>query len=385
LGATLAWAWPSAAPSSTDRIDILVNNVGRTGVRTGGFLSVIDEQWQASIDLNRRSPPGDACGLGGELMAVLIDTRNVAVEDREESLHEAFAQAAVPRQIALSAEAVGSTRIDGWMFGSTKLFCPDSPGLEVIRTPPSGRLDPIIALCLQDRGTGRFRQEGQQWNLMPGEVIMAGPTSPNEFLITGATSAFEIPFDEIGLPFETVRKASGQLSASSLLPVVTDYLLSLRRDAEALSGSAGLDSVGAATTHLVRALIVSAAEDGRHLRSVLADALLPRIIAYVRQHLTDRSLTPASIARAHNISVRYLYKLCDDADVRLVEWIIEERLEGARRCLSAPDSASQPIALVAHRWGFKDPSHFSSRFRRAYGVSPRELQRHSRRHHQDQL
>jgi AraC-like DNA-binding protein len=219
---------------------------------------------------------------------------------------------------------------------------------------------------------------------MPGQAIMAGPTSPNEFLITGATSAFEIPFDEIGLPFETVRKASGQLAASPLFPLVTGYLLSLRREAERLRCSAGLDSVGAATTHLVRALIVSAAEDGRHLRSVLADALLPRIVAYVRQHLTDRNLTPASIARAHNISVRYLYKLCDAADVRLVEWIIEERLEGARRFLSAPHSAPQAIALVAHKWGFKDPSHFSSRFRRAYGVSPRELQRHSRRAPWDQ-
>jgi AraC-like DNA-binding protein len=318
-------------------------------------------------------------------MAVLIDTRNVAAEDREESLHEAFARAAVPRQISLSAEAVGSTRIDGWMFGSTKLFCPESPGLKVLRTPTLGRLEPIIALCLQGRGTGRFRQEGQQWILMPGQVIMAGPTSPNEFLITGATSAFEIPFDEIGLPFETVRKASGQLVASPLFPLVTGYLLSLRREAERLSCSAGLDSVGAATTHLVRALIVSAAEDGRHLRSVLADALLPRIVAYVRQHLTDRSLTPASIARAHNISVRYLYKLCDAADVRLVEWIIEERLQGAHRSLSAPEQPTQSIALVAHKWGFKDPSHFSSRFRRAYGVSPRELQRHSRPQYQDQL
>ncbi|MDQ1568907.1 MAG: hypothetical protein QOF96_3787 [Actinomycetota bacterium] len=318
-------------------------------------------------------------------MAVLIDTRNVAAEDREESLHEAFAQAAVPRQISLSAEAVGSTRIDGWMFGSTKLFCPDSPGLEVIRTPTQGRLDPIIALCLQDRGTGRFRQDGQQWNLMPGQVIMAGPTSPNEFLITGATSAFEIPFEEIGLPFETVRKASGQLAASPLLPLVTGYLVSLRRDAESVSSSAGAESIGAATTQLVRALISSAAEDQRRIRSALADALLPRIVAYVRQHLTDRSLTPESIARAHNISVRYLYKLCDAADVRLVEWIIEERLQGAHRSLSAPEQPTQTIALVAHKWGFKDPSHFSSRFRRAYGVSPRELQRHSRGHHLDQL
>jgi NAD(P)-dependent dehydrogenase (short-subunit alcohol dehydrogenase family) len=34
------------------RVDILVNNVGSAPARTGGFLSVTDEQWQASIGLN---------------------------------------------------------------------------------------------------------------------------------------------------------------------------------------------------------------------------------------------------------------------------------------------------------------------------------------------
>jgi NAD(P)-dependent dehydrogenase (short-subunit alcohol dehydrogenase family) len=34
------------------RVDILVNNVGSAPARTGGFLSVTDEQWQATIGLN---------------------------------------------------------------------------------------------------------------------------------------------------------------------------------------------------------------------------------------------------------------------------------------------------------------------------------------------
>jgi AraC-like DNA-binding protein len=316
-------------------------------------------------------------------MALLIDTRDLVAEDCEETLHDAFVNAAVPRQVSMTTAALGSTRIEMWMFGSTKLFCPESPGMTVIRTPTLGSLEPIIALCLQGRGMGRFRQDGQQWNLMPGELIMAGPTSPNEFSISGATAAFEIPFDEIGLPVDTLRQASGQLVASSIFPLVRSHLVSLRHEAEQVSRSTMAGSVGAATTHLVRALIASAADDDRQTRSALADAFLPRILAYVRQHLTDRDLTPASIARAHNISVRYLYKLCDSADVRLVEWIFEERLEGARRNLCAPDHPFQAIALIAHRWGFKDPSHFSSRFRRAYGVSPRELRGHSRRQYRD--
>jgi NAD(P)-dependent dehydrogenase (short-subunit alcohol dehydrogenase family) len=35
-----------------DRIDILVNNVGSAPARTSGFLSITDEDWQASITLN---------------------------------------------------------------------------------------------------------------------------------------------------------------------------------------------------------------------------------------------------------------------------------------------------------------------------------------------
>ena len=35
-----------------ERIDILVNNVGAAKTRTGGFLSVTDADWQASLDLN---------------------------------------------------------------------------------------------------------------------------------------------------------------------------------------------------------------------------------------------------------------------------------------------------------------------------------------------
>ena len=34
------------------RVDILVNNVGSAPARTEGFLSVTDEQWQASIEVN---------------------------------------------------------------------------------------------------------------------------------------------------------------------------------------------------------------------------------------------------------------------------------------------------------------------------------------------
>ena len=317
-------------------------------------------------------------------MALLLDTRDVDPEARRDAVHDTYVRAGVPRQVDLTTqEAVDATRIEGWMFGSTKLFCPESPGIRVIRESPSGQLDPMIALCIQNRGTGRSTEEDRREVLLPGDLLMVGPTARNDFLVSGATIALEIPFHEIGITVETARKASAQLPASPLFPLVSRHLLALRADADLVASSVTAAEVGAATTELVKALIVSAAHDERSSLSALADALAPRIFAYVRQHLTDTDLTPVAIARAHNISVRYLYKVCDAADVKLVEWIIAQRLEGAWRDLTSPNQTKRTIALISRRWGFKDPSHFSSRFRHAYGISPRELQRHSRNESRD--
>jgi NAD(P)-dependent dehydrogenase (short-subunit alcohol dehydrogenase family) len=40
------------AAAAGDRIDILVNNVGGAPARTGGFLSITDEDWLATLNLN---------------------------------------------------------------------------------------------------------------------------------------------------------------------------------------------------------------------------------------------------------------------------------------------------------------------------------------------
>jgi AraC-like DNA-binding protein len=312
-------------------------------------------------------------------VALLLDTRDVQPEARHDAVHDAYALAGVPRQVDLTTpSAADATRVEGWMFGSVVLFSPSTPGLRVIRDSPSGQLEPMIALCVQRHGTAQSAEADRQQVLLPGELLMVGPTARNEFDIAGTTVALEIPFDEVGVTVEQAREASTRLSASPLFSLVSQHLLALHAEADALAASAAAATVGAATAQLVKALIMSAATDERPARSALDDALAPRVFAYVRQHLTDRDLTPVTIARAHSISVRYLYKLCDAAGVKLVEWIIAERLEGARRDLTALHPAGSTIAQISRKWGFKDPSHFSSRFRQAYGISPRELERQSR-------
>lgn len=105
-------------------------------------------------------------------------------------------------------------------------------------------------------------------------------------------------------------------------------------------------------------------------------SLVARIMAYARRHLSDPDLGPERIAVEHAISKRQLYVVLGRAGIRLEQWLIGERLEAACRLLASPRHAALPVAAVAARCGFTSPSHFTRRFREAYGVTPSEWRRH---------
>ena len=51
---------------------------------------------------------------------------------------------------------------------------------------------------------------------------------------------------------------------------------------------------------------------------------------------------------------------------------MEARLLEAARVIRAGDD---PVTKIAYRVGFKDPSHFTRRFKARFGVSPNEYRR----------
>ena len=54
----------------------------------------------------------------------------------------------------------------------------------------------------------------------------------------------------------------------------------------------------------------------------------------------------------------------------LEDAVLPEEKGTARSLLADPHHATLPVAEVAARCGFLDPSHFARRFRRQYGQSP---------------
>ncbi|MFN0027531.1 MAG: helix-turn-helix domain-containing protein [Acidimicrobiales bacterium] len=103
-----------------------------------------------------------------------------------------------------------------------------------------------------------------------------------------------------------------------------------------------------------------------------------RVQEYVRCHLRDPDLNPAKIAEANGVSLRGLYTLYESLGISLEQSIIQQRLDGARTDLAAPNQRYTSIAATARAWGITNPTFLSNRFRQEYGITPRQWRAGSR-------
>ena len=189
----------------------------------------------------------------------------------------------------------------------------------------------------------------------------------------GSSTSLQVPLSELGMPAEAVQRAGTRLESSPLYRIVSRYLVELTRDAEQLSAAPTAAALGEASNQLVRALLSGALDDGN--RDVLDQTLITQVRVYVDQHLRDPALNADSVALSLAVSRRHLFRLCTKADFSLEQYIIGKRLENAKADLARPSGRARTIAAVAYSWGFRDPTHFTRRFRAAYGLLPSDWRR----------
>jgi AraC-like DNA-binding protein len=99
-------------------------------------------------------------------------------------------------------------------------------------------------------------------------------------------------------------------------------------------------------------------------------ALRERVLAYIAQHFQEDDLSPARIAAAHGISLRYLHALFALGDTTVVGHILESRLQACWRTLVDPVCRHLQVSAIAFHWGFNSTSHFCRAFKQRFGVSP---------------
>lgn len=133
-------------------------------------------------------------------------------------------------------------------------------------------------------------------------------------------------------------------------------------------GSIGLDLVIAAVSERMAQEVP---------RSIQGDVLVQRAKSYVEANLSDVRLTPVEVAGAAGVSLRRLQMLFQERGHYVADWIWHRRLRKASATLADPHSFHLPIGQIAYACGFINQAHFSTRFRAAFGVSPRDYRQAS--------
>lgn len=119
----------------------------------------------------------------------------------------------------------------------------------------------------------------------------------------------------------------------------------------------------------------SAHRDEPMTEQVVQKARLRSVKAWIEDHLCDPTVSPERIARSNGISLRYLHALFRLEGQSVSNWIWTRRIELGHDMLLRSDHNARSLTEIAYRVGFSSSSHFSTMFRRRFGIRPSDVGR----------
>jgi len=114
----------------------------------------------------------------------------------------------------------------------------------------------------------------------------------------------------------------------------------------------------------------------------LPDGITPRarrllrtacVRAIIRRHLGNPALDPDQIAKAANISPRYLHKLFQDTGLTPMKLLKRLRLEACHRDLQDPALSMTPVKDIISARGYLRPDQFARDFKQLFGISATQV------------
>lgn len=227
------------------------------------------------------------------------------------------------------------------------------------------------------RSGSEFLRSGDECRAIGrGELVIWTTNEPIELVSVNRLHKVSllVPWRELGDRLPRAGKFGGAVldGTSGIGAVLYSHADALAREVDRLSG-VELAAVRRATLELLSAAMHYRISTTTRLE--LSHKHLIRLQSYIVDHLKDEALSPASIAKAHNMSRRYLHFLFAQTGQGVSSYIRKHRLDRCKEALLNPASSDLCIAEIAHQWGFPAPAHFSRIFKQHFGQSPSELRR----------
>lgn len=180
----------------------------------------------------------------------------------------------------------------------------------------------------------------------------------------------------VRVPFSALATlANVEIAAARCIPRDTEALSLLRTYVASLPeriDDPQLCRLAATHVHDLMALAIGATNEGREIanRRGVRAARLESIKADLIRNAT---LDLGQLAVQQGISPRYVQMLFEEQGTTFSDFVLERRLDAARRMLTSPRHATWSITAIALEAGFSDLSHFNRRFKRRYRMTPTDL------------
>lgn len=243
--------------------------------------------------------------------------------------------------------------------------------------------EPNVLLVAHRSGTVHYHHGHAKIVARAGDLVVTDMTRPMSAEVSqGGCRTFSVR-----LPYHRLQQT---LHGRSHAPVVKlgggpgrlDLLLGSYLDGLERLAPDVLVAQGATFADHLRELVALALSDtplaNERAEVALKAVRLDAVLRFVETRLADPELEPAIVAARFGISLRYLHKLFESTGRTFSEHVAQSRLERCRAELIDPHHDTRTIADICLGWGFNSFSHFSRRFREAFGVSPRETRRAAR-------
>jgi AraC family transcriptional activator of tynA and feaB len=239
----------------------------------------------------------------------------------------------------------------------------------------SGQGDPlrdnVLGFQFVCKGVELVREGGRELVLKPGDVVLWDGMQPTEVEIVDAfyKRTLLFPRDRVlaVCPRLAALGAPPSLDGSATARLLVRYMNALALELPSLEPAAA-PAAASAALELLRAAVEPNLPTSR---SATRAAMRAEISLYVRNHLPDPQLGPASIAHAYAMSVRALHALFEDVDASVAGLVRSERLARCLEDLQRTNGGS--VTDIAFRWGFCDAAHFSRVFKRQFDATPSEI------------
>ncbi len=224
-------------------------------------------------------------------------------------------------------------------------------------------------------GEGAVHQDGREARLYGDDFTLCDGTRPYEVGCPPGTRMLVV-----GICAAKLRRhvacpellaAHAMRAAGGVGTLLSDLLRGYWCDCRHGLGAGATEQVAAAILALLGAAYaqVPRAHDGRCTRGA---AHRIRVLNYIHAHLYDSDLTPARIAVACQITVRYVHYLFSSDRETVARYILRRRLEACSEALLADSQRGRTVTAIAFDHGFNSATHFGRVFRAYFAMTPRD-------------